>query len=135
MEETTHPPECPWHKDWHSCNCGVFDPVFLYTPHIPLQITTYEELMNKHVKLIAKPDTWFKEGTEVCNYNSTLNNRIPISIEEYEEAKRHGIISARGFRISEDYESEAIPVGEEYFDGEECSLDEFDIEIKGKPPK
>ena len=20
-----HPPECPWHKDWHSCNCGLFD--------------------------------------------------------------------------------------------------------------
>ena len=20
-----HPPECKWHKDWHSCNCGLFD--------------------------------------------------------------------------------------------------------------
>lgn len=20
-----HPPECGWHKDWHSCNCGAFD--------------------------------------------------------------------------------------------------------------
>ena len=20
-----HPPECPWHRDWHSCSCGAFD--------------------------------------------------------------------------------------------------------------
>jgi hypothetical protein len=20
-----HPPECPWHRDWHACNCGAFD--------------------------------------------------------------------------------------------------------------
>lgn len=20
-----HPPECPWYKDWHTCNCGLFD--------------------------------------------------------------------------------------------------------------
>jgi hypothetical protein len=20
-----HPPECKWHKDWHACDCGVFD--------------------------------------------------------------------------------------------------------------
>ena len=20
-----HPPDCPWHKDWHACNCGLFD--------------------------------------------------------------------------------------------------------------
>jgi hypothetical protein len=20
-----HPPECPWHFDWHKCNCGAFD--------------------------------------------------------------------------------------------------------------
>lgn len=22
-----HKAECPWHKDWHACNCGAFDPV------------------------------------------------------------------------------------------------------------
>ena len=21
----THPPECKWHKDWHACDCGLFD--------------------------------------------------------------------------------------------------------------
>lgn len=20
-----HPPECKWHKDWHACDCGIFD--------------------------------------------------------------------------------------------------------------
>ena len=20
-----HPPDCPWHKDWHACDCGLFD--------------------------------------------------------------------------------------------------------------
>jgi hypothetical protein len=20
-----HKQECPWHQDWHSCNCGAFD--------------------------------------------------------------------------------------------------------------
>jgi len=20
-----HPPECKWHKDWHACDCGLFD--------------------------------------------------------------------------------------------------------------
>jgi len=25
FQKEEHPPECPWHKDWHSCNCGLFD--------------------------------------------------------------------------------------------------------------
>jgi hypothetical protein len=20
-----HPPECKWYKDWHACDCGIFD--------------------------------------------------------------------------------------------------------------
>ena len=20
-----HPPDCPWHNDWHRCSCGLFD--------------------------------------------------------------------------------------------------------------
>jgi hypothetical protein len=20
-----HPPDCKWHKDWHACDCGMFD--------------------------------------------------------------------------------------------------------------
>lgn len=22
-----HPAECPWHRDWHLCNCGLFDTI------------------------------------------------------------------------------------------------------------
>ena len=22
---TEHKPNCPWHSDWHACNCGVFE--------------------------------------------------------------------------------------------------------------
>ena len=22
---TEHKHECPWHQDWHACNCGAFD--------------------------------------------------------------------------------------------------------------
>jgi hypothetical protein len=22
---TEHKPDCPWHQDWHACNCGAFD--------------------------------------------------------------------------------------------------------------
>jgi hypothetical protein len=22
---TEHKQDCPWHSDWHACNCGAFD--------------------------------------------------------------------------------------------------------------
>lgn len=25
QELDDHPPECKWHKDWHACDCGMFD--------------------------------------------------------------------------------------------------------------
>ena len=27
-----HPPECPWHRDWHACSCGLFDTVIWEEP-------------------------------------------------------------------------------------------------------
>ena len=24
-EASKHPPECPWHKDWHACSCPMSD--------------------------------------------------------------------------------------------------------------
>lgn len=39
----------------------------------------------KYVKLIAKPDIWFKEETEVFDYDSELDNKIHISLEDYEK--------------------------------------------------
>jgi hypothetical protein len=85
--------------------------------------------MKKYIKLIAKPDTWFKEGTEVYDYYSSLDNRTHVTFKEYEGAKKYGSIDVRGWRISESLEAEAVPVGEEYFDGETCDLEEFEVEI------
>jgi len=25
VKKDEHPPECKWHKDWHACDCGMFD--------------------------------------------------------------------------------------------------------------
>jgi len=25
LVKNDHTPECKWHKDWHACDCGVFD--------------------------------------------------------------------------------------------------------------
>jgi hypothetical protein len=25
LEKDKHPPDCNWHKDWHACDCGIFD--------------------------------------------------------------------------------------------------------------
>jgi hypothetical protein len=30
--EAKHPPDCPWHQDWHKCNCGLFDFISYWEP-------------------------------------------------------------------------------------------------------
>ena len=34
MEEDyfQHPADCPWHQDWHSCNCGLFNTITWVEP-------------------------------------------------------------------------------------------------------
>lgn len=27
MKRIEHPADCPWHRDWHACSCGLFDTV------------------------------------------------------------------------------------------------------------
>lgn len=81
----------------------------------------------KHVKLIAKPNTWFKEGTEVFHYDE-YKKLIPLS--EFNEWKKSDMILCRGIRVCENPISEnRTKVGEEYIDGELCGIDEFEIEI------
>lgn len=138
IKEKEHTSDCPWHRDWHSCNCGVFDFDTIKGIYAPLQITTIEvknaenkeraqQTMEKYIKLIAKKDTWFIEGTDVFDYYSTTENLKYVSVQDFKEAKKYGIIDVRGWRISESQESENVPVGEKYFDGETCNLDEFEI--------
>ena len=85
----------------------------------------------KVIRLIAKPDTWFKEGTEVYDYDEY---GVRFTLDEYEEWKKSGNILARGIRVcknplSEGTENNLKVSGEEYIDGELCDIDEFEVEI------
>jgi hypothetical protein len=84
----------------------------------------------QYVKLVAKPNTWFKEGTEVYDYDCLdLNNKYRISLEQWKQNwEFSGIVCARGIRVSQN-KSELHPIGEEYFDGETCGVNEFDMTI------
>lgn len=62
------------------------------------------------MKYLAKPNTWFDEGTEVV---LLVDCRPQMSI---------GIF--KGIRTSEGL-PELHPVGEKYMDEEDCSFDEF----------
>lgn len=87
----------------------------------------------KYVKLTARPNTWFKEGTEVYNYDEYGKR---LTLEEFEKWKNEdnswGIL-VRGIRICEEGNGEVenlgYKVGEERIDGELCQFDEFDVEI------
>jgi hypothetical protein len=84
----------------------------------------------KYVKLIAKPDTWFKEGTEVWSYDKPCR----LTLQEWEDCVNFtGIkgVCVRGIRVVE-FDSEiamGYKVGEEIVDGEFCGCDEFIVEV------
>jgi hypothetical protein len=86
----------------------------------------------KYVKLTARPDTWFKAGTEVYDYDKEYSAKIRVPLEYWEECKSDGgHICVRGIRIAQ-WECETTCghiIGDEYVDGEWCSCDEFDVEI------
>ena len=63
------------------------------------------------MKWIAKYGGWFKPGTE-C-----------FLVADCEDA---GVIMS-GIRISEVFEAECVPVGQEYEDEELCPRNEFDV--------
>ena len=77
----------------------------------------------KKVKLIAKPNTWYKDGTQVLNYDGE-----EFDYYEYLDAELTGGILCRGLRVCES-KNELHEIGEEYIDGEYCLLTEFNIEV------
>jgi hypothetical protein len=87
----------------------------------------------KFVKLIAKPDTWFKAGTEVYEYLSDYSERKRVTLDYWNRCLAEGGgICVRGIRVCEDNPNEngmGCYVGEEREDGEYCSCDEFDMKI------
>ena len=84
--------------------------------------------MTKYVKLIAKPDTWFKAGTEVFD-DDEFGKRI--TLESYNKWLKSGSILVRGIRVCECYYETALgyKLGEEREDGELCGIDEFNMTI------
>ena len=91
----------------------------------------------KFVKLTAKPDTWFKEGTEVYDYNCKPPEQLfRVTLEEWESCVNFTGINAicvRGLRITQ-LKNEIEIFGEgERWDGELCTCDEFDVEIVNEP--
>jgi hypothetical protein len=87
----------------------------------------------KYVKLIARPDTWFKTGTEVYDYDYPYSDKKRITLEYWDQSlKECGHVCARGIRVCEDNPNEngmGYKAGDEREDGEYCHLDEFDVEI------
>ena len=85
----------------------------------------------KYVKFIAKPDEWFKKGTEVFYQDKKYLSRR-MTIEEYEEIKNSSYPAAVfvGIRVCEDNPNERnfSEPGEERIDGEWCHFEEFNIE-------
>jgi len=84
----------------------------------------------KYVKLIAKPDTWFKAGTEAFDYDEYGKR---ITLEAYNEWLKSRSILVRGTRICQ-FPTELLigsgyKLGEERIDGELCGINEFDVEV------
>jgi len=86
----------------------------------------------KYVKLTAKPDTWFKAGTEVYDYDSSPGHLTRVTVPEWERALKETGICVCGIRVCEDNDNEngmGCKPGEERWDGEWCHVDEFTAEI------
>ena len=91
------------------------------------------------IKLIAKPDTWFKASTEVMIEDNHYGVRRLYSMDEYHRLRLHGDWGYvfRGTRVVENPLAEGGPhlkIGEEREDGEICSWDEFDVVITEDHP-
>lgn len=88
----------------------------------------------KTVKLTAKADTWFKEGTEVYDYDFPYDDQKRVTLDYWNQCLIDGGgICVRGIRVCEEgYENTGClncQPGEEREDGEYCQCDEFDVEI------
>lgn len=88
----------------------------------------------KVVKLTAKPDTWFKAGTEVYDYDADYSEKKRVTLEYWNQCVAEGGgICVRGIRVCEEgYENTGClncQPDEERVDGDYCTLDEFEMEI------
>lgn len=87
----------------------------------------------QYVKLTAKPDTWYKEGTEVYSDLSQPPEILRrMTLEEWEEWNSYDLKACLvvGIRISQlEFETNYWGENFERWDGEYCSCDEFEVEV------
>lgn len=82
-----------------------------------------------YIRLIAKPDTWYKAGTEVFwePYPEPARRMTQVEWEQHSRPEMAGL-GCVGVRVTEDPASEGGgKIGEERVDGEWCSADEFEV--------
>jgi len=83
LKNSRHPVNCPWHYDWHRCNCGLFEILVYNEPgkdndRITRRITV-EDAIDKQI-LYAK--------SKNCSYDSqedALEDFIALHWAIYEE--------------------------------------------------
>ena len=86
----------------------------------------------KYVKLIAKPDTWYKVGTEVFYDDSSIKEPdVPIKRLTKEEFEKRSKEWDFGLMVglhtpTEDYETKLFGT-DDRIDGELCQLNEFEV--------
>lgn len=92
----------------------------------------------KYVKLTARPGTWYKAGTEIFWEDCVSDEPREVAImrrmtlDEWDNLDKNAGIGCVGIRVCEDNPNErgnGWSPGEERWDGEWCSVDEFDVEI------
>ncbi len=87
----------------------------------------------KYVKLTAKPNTWFKEGTEVYSYDCDPPDNIQrMTLDEWNECNNFCCL-VRGVRIPHSQHEIEIFGTDKRWDGENCECSEFDVEIVDDP--
>jgi hypothetical protein len=86
----------------------------------------------KYIKLIAKPDTWYKTGTEAFYDDSTIDKPyVPIKRLTKEEFKKRskewhsGVMI--GLHTPTHYDEVAVVGTDDRVDGELCFLEEFEV--------
>lgn len=83
----------------------------------------------KYVRLIARPDTWYKAGSEVF-HEDYHPNLMPLEV--WENCIQDDGILCYGIRVCEDNPNErgnGWPPGFERMDGEWCMIEEFEVEV------
>lgn len=89
-----------------------------------------------YIKLIAKPDTWYKPGSEVFWEDAVedaardVAHKRRLTLAEWEDLKRpeNAGIGCVGIRVIENPAAEGGgKIGEERWDGEWCVIDEFEV--------